>query len=351
MSYKSKIQKLYNKMDIIKKTPLEYNPRLSKMYNSNIFLKREDLQFTRSYKIRPALSSILSTNINSNIVCASAGNFAQSVAYLSNILSIPANIFIPQTCNEYKVDRIKKYRNTDICNIHFSGNIFDECLKNATNFTNDNNYTFLHPYDNENCIDGNATIGLEIEEQLNNVDIIIGSIGGGGLMGGISYYTKNCHNKNCLIYGVESENSDSMKQSVEQNKIIKLDNNDIFIDASAIKQPGHLTFEICKNYVDKLFTVTNNRVAYDTVNIYQDDGLILELSSVMPISVLEQIKNEIIGKNVVLVMSGSNNDIKKYNEISDRKIIYEIKFCQTNFVENVLDKNNDIIHFEYIKKK
>ena len=349
-------------MDIIKKTPLHYNTRLSKKYKSNIFLKREDLQFTRSYKVRPALSTILSSNIYRNIVCASAGNFAQSVAYISNILNIPSDIFIPKTCSQQKVNRIKKYSNPDICNIHFYGNIFDECLEKAIDFTNNNYYTFLHPYNTENCIDGNATIALEIEEQIQNVDIIIGSIGGGGLMGGISYYIKNSDNKKCLIYGVESENSDSMKQSVEQNKIIKLDNNDTFIDGSAVKEPGYLTFNICKNYVDKFFTVTNNRVAYDAVDMYQEEGIILELSSIMPISVLEQIKHEIIGKNVVLVMSGSNNDIKKYNEIYDRKLIYEnklhyyiIKFYQKPgelkyFVENILDKNDDIIRFEYLKK-
>jgi len=366
MSYKNKIQKLYNQMDIIKKTPLYYNARLSNKYKSNIFLKREDLQFTRSYKVRPALSSIL-TNIISeqhykNIVCASAGNFAQSVAYISNRLNIPADIFIPNTCNQQKVNKIRNYSNPNICNIHYYGNIFDECLNKAIDFTNNNDYNFLHPYNTDNCMNGNATIALEIEEQMNNVDIIIGSIGGGGLMGGISYYMKNCYHKNCLIYGVESENSDSMKQSVEQNKIIKLNNNDTFIDGSAVKEPGHLTFEICKKHIDKFFTVSNNRVAYDAVDMYQEDGIILELSSIMPISVLEQIKDEIIGKNVVLVMSGSNNDIKKYNEIYDRKLIYEnklhyfiIKFYQKpgelkNFVENVLDKNDDIIRFEYLKK-
>ena len=362
MSYKNKIKKLYSKMDIIKKTPLEYNSRLSKKYNANIFLKREDMQFTRSYKVRPALSTILSSDIKSNIVCASAGNFAQSVAYISNKLGIPSNIFIPKTCNQQKVNRIKQYSNLDICNIYFSGYVFDECLDKAIQFTKNNNYTFLHPYDNKYCIDGNATIALELEEQLNDINIIIGSIGGGGLMGGISYYIKNCYNKNCLVYGVESENSDSMKKSVELNKITKLDNNDTFIDGSAVKQPGNYTFNICKDHIDKFFTVSNNRVSYDAVDVYQEDGIILELSSIMPISVLEQIKDEIIGKNVVLVMSGSNNDIKKYNEIYDRKLIYEnklhyyiIKFYQKpgelkNFVENILDKNDDIIRFEYLKK-
>lgn len=362
MSFKNEIINLYKKMDLIKKTPLDYNIRLSKKYNANIFLKREDLQFTRSYKVRPALSTILSTNINSSIVCASAGNFAQSVAFLSNKLNIPANIFVPKTCNQQKVNRIKQYSNIENCHIHFSGNIFDECLEEAIKFSNENKYTFLHPYDSTYCINGNATIGLELEEQMDNIDIVIGSIGGGGLMGGISYYMKNCYNNKCSIYGVESYNSDCMKQSVEQNKIIKLNNNDTFIDGSAVKQPGIFTYNICKNYIDDFFTVSNNRVSYDAVDIYQEDGIILELSSVMPISVLEQMKERIIGKNVVLIMSGSNNDIKKYNEIYDRKLIYEnklhyyiITFYQKpgqlkNFIENVLDKHDDIIRFEYLKK-
>jgi threonine dehydratase len=374
------VNKYYNKISkYVINTPLQYNERLSKIYNSNIFLKREDLQNTRSFKIRGVIMKLQLTRSfkirgvimklqltdfskNKSIVCSSAGNHAQSIAHISNILNIPCNIFLPQTVQQQKVNRIKKYSNPDICKIHLYGNVFDECLEESKIFSEKNNSLYIHPFDDIDILTGQGSIGYEIEKEKKDMDIIIASIGGGGLISGISSYYKNDKHNKIKIYGVESENNDSMKISVENNKITKLDNDDSFVDGSAVKQPGSITYEICKKYVDKYYKVSNNRVCYDLYDLYQDDGIVAELSGAMPISVLHKIKDDIKSKNVCCVISGGNNDLLRLNEIYNRKLIYEnklhyfiIKFAQKpgilkEFINNITKDKDDIVRFEYLKK-
>ena len=318
----------YHKLSkYIKKTPIFYNERLSKIYNANIYLKREDLQFTRSFKIRGAYMKILNSNLkpDDTIVCSSAGNHAQSIAFLSNKLNIKSNIFLPCTAPQQKISRIKYFSNPNTCNIHFAGSIFDECLEESKKFAQKHNAIYIHPFDDHYIIAGQGTIGLEIENNEHNInmDIIIATIGGGGLMSGISSYIKTNKNNMCKIYGVESENSDSMKTSIENNKITKLFNNDFFVDGSAVKQPGNITFEYCKKYVDQIFTINNNHVCHDLIDLYQNEGIVSELSGAMPLSLLPLIKDEIKGKNICCVISGGNNDVSRLKEINDRKLVYE----------------------------
>ena len=315
----------YHKLlTFVKRTPLCYNERLSKLYGANIYLKREDLQFTRSFKIRGACMKILNSNLkpDDTIVCSSAGNHAQSIAFLSKKLNIKSDIFLPDTTPQQKICRIKYFSNPDICNIHFAGIVFDECLEESKKFAEKHNAVYIHPFDDHYIIAGQGSIGLEIENNKHNIkmDIIIATIGGGGLISGISSYIKNNQNNMCKIYGVESENSDSMKISIANNKITKLFNNDYFVDGSAVKQPGNITFEYCKKYVDKIFTIYNDKVCYDLIDLYQNDGIVAELSGAMPLSLLPLIKDEIKGKNICCVISGGNNDILRLKEIIDRKL-------------------------------
>jgi threonine dehydratase len=360
MNIKNNIYKNYKALrKIVKKTPLEYNARLSKIYNANIFLKREDLQFTRSFKIRGAYNKILNSNIDSNkiIVCSSAGNHAQSIAYLSNILNIKCNIFLPKTTPQQKINRIKYFSNPELCNLTFAGNIFDECLQESKIFARNNNSIYIHPFDDLDVITGQGTIGLEIDKQ-QKMDYVIASVGGGGLLSGLSAY----YNNKCIVYGVESEYNDSMKQSIKNKKIVTLNNNDFFVDGSAVKTPGQKTFDICKNYVHGFYKVSNDRVCYDLIDLYQNDGIVCELAGVMSISCLHLIKEQIKNKNVCCVISGGNNDVLRLREIYDKKLIYENKlhyfifdFYQKpgelrKFINNILDKNDDIVRFEYLKK-
>lgn len=364
MNIRNIVQTNYQKLcNTIKNTPTQYSNRLSKIYNANIYLKREDLQFTRSFKIRGACMKILNSEINSNssIVCSSAGNHAQSIAYLSNKFNFKSDIFLPCTTPQQKINRINYFRNDNLCDIHFAGTVFDECLKESKIFAEEHDSIYIHPFDDLDIIAGQGSIGLEIEEDF-NMDIIIATVGGGGLISGISSYLKNGPNRNCKIYGVESENNDSMQKSIKNNQIIKLSNNDFFVDGSAVKQPGIQTFEFCKKYVDDFFTIPNNRVCYDLIDLYQNDGIVAELSGAMPISLLPLISDEIKGKNVCCVISGGNNDVLRLKEIYDRKLIYEnrlyyyvIEFTQRpgelkKFINNIIKETDDIISFEYLKK-
>ena len=323
------IENNYEKMGrLIKKTPLEYNVRLSKKYDANIYLKREDLQFTRSFKIRGVCMKLIKSDIDKNkvIVCSSAGNHAQSIAYLSNILNMKCHIFLPETAQKQKISSIQRISDPKLCQIHFAGKVFDECLIASKKFSEMHESIYIHPFDDLDIIAGQGTIGYELERDLElDLDIIIVPIGGGGLISGIASYMKNNNNKKPLIYGVESENNDSMRQSIMNGQIIKLINDDSFVDGTAVKQPGIETFKLCKEYVDEYMTIENNHACHDLVDLYQYNGIVAELSGVLPISSLDLIKDKIKGKNICCILSGGNNDILRLNEIYRRKLLWETK--------------------------
>jgi len=347
---------MYN---IIKKTPLEFNYRLSKLYNCNVFLKREDLQLIRSFKIRGAYNKIKKLNNVKGVVCASAGNHAQGVAYVCNKLDIESNIFIPNNTPLQKIKKIKQFGNHN-CNIHLYGNNFDDCLLKAKEFTNNNNNnTFIHPFDDMDIIEGQGKMLDEVYEVL-NPDIITTCVGGGGLLAGLCLNSKN-NNRNNLIYGAEAENCASMKKSLENNKIIKLDKIDTFVDGASVAEVGINNFNICVNNVEKIYEIDNGLVCQEIVNFYENEGIILEPAGVLSVAILKHIPN-IYGKTIVCIISGGNNDLTRYPEIMEKYLVYKnlrhyfiIDFYQKPgelklFVENILDKTDDIIRFEYIKK-
>lgn len=358
--------------NIIKKTPLEFNYRLSKLYNCNVFLKREDLQIVRSFKIRGAYNKIKKLNNVKNVVCASAGNHAQGVAYVCNKLNINSNIFIPNNTPLQKIKKIKQFGNGN-CNIHLYGNTFDECLLEAKNFTNilnnkaknnlnnnfNNNNIFIHPFDDLDVIEGQGTILDEIYDKV-NPDIITTCVGGGGLISGLQLNSQ-INNRKVLLYGAEAEKCASMKQSLEKNKIVKLENIDTFVDGASVAEIGKNNFEICKNNIENIYEIENGLVCQEIVNFYENEGIILEPAGVLSVASLKYIP-DICGKTVVCIISGGNNDLTRYPEIMEKYLVYKnlrhyfiIDFYQKPgelklFVENILDKEDDIIRFEYIKK-
>ncbi len=364
IGYLDKIKNNYQNMkQHLKYTPLDNNFDYSHFYKCNIFFKREDLQTVRSFKIRGALNKILSENCK-DVVCASAGNHAQGFAYCCQKLHLNGDIFLPTTTPPQKINRIK-YFSQNTCKLHIVGDNFDQTLQEATNFSQINNKTFIHPYDDLNVIDGQATLAYEINEQLENMqitpDIIICSIGGGGLISGMSKYFKSI-NPNIKIYGVEPDYCASMKISVENGYRIKIDTDDTFVDGATVKMVGSETFNICKEYVDKFLTVSNGRLCQEILTLYQNHGIISEPAGALSISCLDQIKDEIVGKNIVCILSGGNNDITRYPEIIEKYMTYknlrhyyilefkqkpgELKF----FINNILGPDDDIIRFEYMKK-
>jgi threonine dehydratase len=349
------------------KTPLQYSERLSRLYNANIYYKREDLQITRSFKIRGATNKIKilakSNLLQNGITCASAGNHAQGVAYICNKMNLDCRIYLPETTPLQKVNRIKYFGGDNINIVKFSNSV-DDCLIESKKYSEENNYNFIHPFDDADIINGQATIAEEIYSEL-NPDMIICPVGGGGLISGISKYSKY-KNKDINIIGVEPYGAASLYGALKKNKRITIENMDTFVDGAAVSTIGKNTFEICKKYVDNIELVKNEHLCYDLINAYQDDGIILEPAGCLSISALKNIhlnnSDDITNKNIVCILSGGNNDLTRYDEILDLSLKYQnlkhyfiVEFSQSpgqlkRFINNILGPFDDIIRFEYIKK-
>ena len=359
----NKTIKNYVKYDIISNTPLQLNQRLSKKYNCNIYLKREDLQSVRSFKIRGAFNKISNLSDEEKakgVVCASAGNHAQGVALSCSTLGIHGDIFIPEQTPLQKAERIK-YFGGDNCTVYKIGKNFNNCLNKSLEFCESKNKVFIHPYNDIDTIIGQATIAHEIYKSI-YPDMIITTIGGGGLASGISLYNNEI-NKHCKIIGVEADTCDAMYQSIKNNKITMIDITDDFIDGASVSRVGDITFEICKKYLDRIEIVNTGKVCESILEIYQNDGIISEPAGVLPIACLDNLDpSEVRGKNIVCILSGGNNDVSRYPEIVERCLLFQnlkhyyiIKFGQTpgqlkKFINSVLGENDDICRFEYIKK-
>lgn len=380
MSLRNLISNSYlNNKQYIKNTPLIFSEYLSSIYENNIYLKREDLQYCRSFKFRGAFNKInkINTKVSDTIVCASAGNHAQGVAYSSKIKNINAIIYIPKNTPVQKKDRIRYYGNEELKIIEY-GDTFNECLQEALSWSDANLHNFIHPYDDMDIIIGQGTIAKEIEEQL-IADIILCPIGGGGLISGlVSYYNnlgKDFNTLNTLnmddgyindinteIIGVNASSCPSMKLSIENNKIIEYPVKDNFVDGSTVSSPGVIPFKICDKHVRNIVEVDIGLLCCDMIDLYQNEGIITEPAGALSISGLHKLDKNIKGKNIVCIVSGGNNDIMRYPEILDRSLRYKdlkfyfiVEFVQKpgelkRFINNILDKDDDIIRFEYMKK-
>jgi threonine dehydratase len=364
MYLENKINLAYEKLkNIISETPLEFSQRLSRKYKAKIYFKREDLNETRSFKIRGAFNKILSLNKNqlkNGVVTASAGNHAQGVALACFKLKIKGVIFMPQVTPLQKVQRVK-YFGDDFVECRLIGSNFDEAQKQAQKFAKEKNAVYIHPFDDLDVIAGQGTIAFEIYKSLPNIDYVLAGVGGGGLISGIGAYLKS-KDKKIKVFGVEPFGASAMYQSLKANKIIELKNVDTFVDGAAVRKPGKITFNLCKKYVDKVLVVPEGAVAQTMIDLYQNEGIITEPAGALSIASLELIKNEIKNKTVVCVISGGNNDVLRYPEILERSLVYQgkkhyflIEFAQKpgqlrSFLNNVLGPQDDIVLFEYIKK-
>ena len=350
----------------LNKIPLQYSSRLSKKYGANILLKREDLQPTRSFKIRGALNKIIKEyelDSKMRVVCASAGNHAQGVAFSCQLLGIQGDIFVPNVTPLQKQNRIKYYGQNKI-QLKVCGDNFNEALQSAYEFSNENNYTFIHPYNDIDIIEGQSTIGFEIYEEL-EPDYIISTIGGGGLVSGLAKSMMSTKKKSKII-GCEPSGANSMSQAIEKGKPVKIDKLDSFVDGASVDLVGDKTFTVCQDIFtsqDDIKLISNPHVCHELINFYQEDGIILEPAGVLPICALEYMNiNEIQNKTIVCILSGGNNDVTRYPEIMEKNLLYLnqkhyyiIEFAQKpkqlkRFIANVLGENDDITRFEYIKK-
>jgi threonine dehydratase len=346
-------------------TPLQYNSRLSETFGANIFLKREDLQPVRSYKLRGAYNKIKSLfnkgKTSDGIVCASAGNHAQGVAFSCKQLQIKGTVFMPVTTPKQKLEQVEMFGGNFV-EIKLVGDTFDASKNAALELAKISGAPFIHPFDDAQIIEGQGTLALEIlEQQYENIDFVFIPIGGGGLASGIATVFKELSTETQLI-GVEPKGAPSMKVSLRENMNTELSEIDGFVDGAAVKKVGDLNFEICKTGLSDCISVDEGKVCETILQLYNKDAIVLEPAGALSISALELFKEQIKGKTVVCIVSGSNNDITRMEEIKERALLYKglkhyfmVKFPQRpgslkDFVLNVLGLNDDITHFEYTKK-
>lgn len=345
-------------------TPLQQNFNLSAEFKANIFLKREDLQVVRSYKIRGAynkISGLSAGETEKGIVCASAGNHAQGVAYACSKLNIHGKIYMPATTPRQKIRQVEMF-GRDKVEVILTGDTYDAAELAAREVCRREGLTFIHPFDDPQIIEGQATIGLEIlQDTKKPVDYLFLPVGGGGLAAGVGAYFKQVSPQTQIV-GVEPEGAPSMKKSIEAGKVTELDEIDKFVDGAAVKKVGELSFEICRHVIDKMVTIPEGRICTKILDLYNQDAIVMEPAGALSIAALDLFREEIKGKTVVCIVSGSNNDITRMEEIKERSLLYEglkhyfiVRFPQRagalrTFVDQVLGPDDDITYFEYSKK-
>ncbi len=350
---------------VIAKTPLMQNLGLSRSYDATILLKREDLQVVRSYKIRGAYNKIATlpaTETPRRIVCASAGNHAQGVAYACQLLGLRGDIFMPAQTPAQKVDKVRLF-GKDMVTVHLTGRTFDDCYHAAQAFCDEQGSTFVHPFDDLAIVEGQATVGLEILKASHGtlIDFCFMPIGGGGLASGLASVFRQLSPQTKLI-GVQPLGAPSMHDALRAGQRQALPSLDTFVDGAAVKCPGELTFEICQALLDEIHLVPEGQVCEDLLKMYNEEGMVLEPAGTLAISALHAYADQIKGKTVVCIVSGSNNDITRMEDIKERaqrhqglKHYFMVRFNQApgalrRFVNNVLAEGEDIIQFQYIKK-
>jgi threonine dehydratase len=345
-------------------TPLSKNLRLSRDYEAEIFLKREDLQNVRSYKVRGAYNKIASLSKSERakgVVCASAGNHAQGVAYACHLLGIKGTIFMPSTTPKQKVEQVEMF-GEDQVEIVLQGDTFDDAKHLAEAYAKKQGSPTIHPFDDQKVIEGQGTVGLEILRSCDRpIDYLFLPIGGGGLAAGVSGVFAHLSPKTKII-GVEPAGAPSMGASLKEGKRVRLDTIDKFVDGAAVCQVGKLTFDICQKTLTECLTVEEGEACQTILSLYNKDAIVVEPAGSLAIAALGQFRQQIKGKTVVAVISGSNNDISRMEEIKERALLYSglkhyflVNFPQRagalkKFVVEVLGPDDDITYFQYTKK-
>ena len=350
--------------EILEPTPFKKNNNLSEMYDAQIFLKREDLQMVRSYKIRGAYNKIRSIEperLASGIVCASAGNHAQGVAFSCNKLKIKGSIYMPTTTPRQKIDSVRMF-GRDYVDIVLTGDTFDAANAAAIEYAKQSGKTFIPPFDDPKIIEGQGTIGYEILQQAKQpLDYIFVPIGGGGLASGIGSYIKRM-SPSTKVIGVEPAGAPCMKTAIEKGEIVELEHIDKFVDGAAVKKAGALTYEVCKKVLDDIIIVPEGAVCTTIINMYNKNAIVVEPAGALSVAALRFYADKIRGKNIACIVSGSNNDIIRMEEIREKSLLYEglkhyfiVNFPQKSgvilsFVRDILGPDADLVHFQYIKK-
>ncbi len=349
--------------NVVLKTPLQFHRKLSEKFGCEVYLKREDLQVVRSYKIRGAynlIQSLCEAERLRGVVCASAGNHAQGVAFSCKLLNIKGVIYMPAITPKQKINQVKMFGGSNI-EIVLVGDTFDDCQAHALEFTKQNNSVFIPPFDHEKVIEGQGTVAKEILEEQSNIDYVFVPVGGGGLSAGMGSYFAT-YAPQIKMIGVEPQGAPSMKEALKAGKPVILDSIQRFVDGASVKRVGDRNFEICKDALADMLLVPEGKVSSTILQLYNEDAIVAEPAGALSIAALDQYVDRIKGKKVVCILSGGNNDIDRMQEIKERSLLYEglkhyfiVRFAQRpgalkEFVNHILGPNDDIVRFEFIQK-
>ncbi len=348
----------------VKETPLQYSERLSQMYGARVYLKREDMQSVRSYKIRGAynrMSLLLPSEKKRGVVCASAGNHAQGVALSCSVLAVHGDVFMPRNTPRQKIERVRAFGKKYI-QVHLVGDTFDDASREAQQFCIERNAVFIHPFNDPHVSAGQGTVAVELLAQSNEkIDVLIAPVGGGGLIAGVSAYLADA-SPTTSVFGVEPQGAASMTEAILQDAVVTLEKLDTFVDGAAVRTVGDTTFPVAKKYVSQMVTVAEGHVCAEMIDLYQNEGIIVEPAGALSVAALSLLGSRILGKTVVCVVSGGNNDISRYPEIVERSLRFKglkhyfiIQFAQRpgalkEFLCTALGPHDDITRFEYLKK-
>ena len=338
--------------EILEPTPINRDGNLSEKYEADIFLKREDLQIVRS---------LSGEALKNGIVCASAGNHAQGVALSCNRLHITGSIYMPTTTPKQKIEQVKMF-GKEYVRIVLTGDTFDAANTAAIKYAEENGKTFIPPFDDPKIIEGQGTIGLEMSRQFKSpVDYVFIPIGGGGLASGVGAYLRQVWPGVKLI-GVEPAGAACMKTAIDRGEITDLEHIDKFVDGAAVKKAGSYTFEVCRKVLDDIVLVPEGAVCTTIIDMYNKSAIVVEPAGALSIAALRFYADRIKGKRVACIVSGSNNDITRMEEIREKSLIYEglkhyflVTFPQKagailSFVRDVIGPTDDLVYIQYIKK-
>jgi len=350
---------------VFEATPLQHNAYLSEKYQADIWLKREDLSPVRSYKIRGAFNSmrkVLAETKDAPIfVCASAGNHAQGVAYICQYFGVKGVIYMPVTTPQQKIEKTRVFGGDSI-EIRLTGDYFDVTLKAAQDYCHETGGHFLSPFDDVDVIEGQASVGVEILDQLGHApDVIVMPVGGGGLSSGVTKYFRS-QTKNSDIFYVEPQGGASLQAALEAGTPTELESVDSFVDGAAVAKIGERTFEILQSApMDHVFAIPEDRICNTILEMLNIEGIVLEPAGALAIDALKDVSANIKGKTVVCVSSGGNFDFERLPEVKERaqrfsglKKYYILRMPQRpgalkEFL-TMLGPDDDIARFEYLKK-
>ena len=353
---------------VVTHTPLQFNANLSRKYGCNVYFKREDLQIVRSYKLRGAynmMSQLSKEVLEKGVVCASAGNHAQGFSYSCKKLGVCGVVFMPIPSPQQKVNQTKMF-GEEFVKVILVGDTFDDTAVAAKAYTLEHGMTFIPPFDHVSIIEGQATVGVEILDDIKTftqdpIDYLFVPVGGGGLSAGVGTYFKE-HSPRTKIIGLEPEGAPSMFWALKSGEPVELENIDKFVDGASVKRVGDVTFSFCKDALDDMHLVPEGKICTTILQMYNEEAIVVEPAGAMSVAALDHYADQIKGKTIVCIVSGGNNDIARMQEIKERSLTYEglkhyflIRFAQRpgslkEFVNKVLGPYDDITRFEYIEK-